>query len=258
VLGAELTGIVIACRDSDRRDLAPRATEGCRRDERRAWGRPRVRRQDHQGRRMRCPRALDKAAGPGRRPLREGAPPGALLLDDAASGSEDRPFSRRYRLCPFRSPGRHESCPLGGHVNGTDINSGMSSPLARWLVLVAVFPFADCVQTTAPTDTGGGLTLSSSSGRPIRLSYAKDLEPVFTRDCVSCHNTSSPAGGYSMTDYIGVMKAVRPGDPSSPLVMATQPPGHMFAYFSGDPLMKSSLVYMWVVEYDADEDTPRD
>jgi hypothetical protein len=128
--------------------------------------------------------------------------------------------------------------------------------LARWLVLGAVLPFAACVQTTAPTDVGGGLTLSSSSGRPIRLSYAKDLQLVFASDCVICHNASSPAGGYSMNDYAAVMKAVRPGDPSSPVVVVTQPPGHMFGYFSGDRLMKSSLVYMWVVEYDADEVAP--
>jgi hypothetical protein len=133
----------------------------------------------------------------------------------------------------------------------------MSPVLAPWVVLAAVVPLAGCVQTTAPTDTGGGLTLSSSSGRPIRLSYTKDLQPVFASDCVSCHNASSPAGGYSMADYTSVMKAVRPGDASSPLVVETLPPGHMFGYFSGDRPMKSSLVYAWVVEYDADEDTPR-
>ena len=60
-----------------------------------------------------------------------------------------------------------------------------------------------------------------------------------------------------MIDYSSVMKDVRPGDPSSPLVVATQPLGHMFGYFSGDRLIKSSLVYMWVVEYDADADTGR-
>ena len=53
------------------------------------------------------------------------------------------------------------------------------------------------------------------------------------------------------------MKAVRPGDASSPLVVATHPRGSMFEHFSGDRLIKSSLVYTWVVEYDGinvDED----
>lgn len=131
----------------------------------------------------------------------------------------------------------------------------MRPPFGR-VVLVAVLPFAACVQTTAPTDTGGGLALSSSAGRPIRLSYAQDLQGVFASDCVRCHNASFAAGGYSMIDYESVMKDVRPGDPSSPLVVATQPLGHMFGYFSGDQLKKSSLVYMWVVEYDADNVAP--
>jgi hypothetical protein len=119
-------------------------------------------------------------------------------------------------------------------------------------VLVAL-PLAACVQTTAPTDTGGGQTLSSSSGKPIRLTYVNDLQPVFAADCVRCHNAASMAGGYSMSDFASVLKEVRPGDASSPLVVDTQPPGHMFEFFSGDRLMKSSLVYMWVVEYDAEE-----
>jgi hypothetical protein len=128
----------------------------------------------------------------------------------------------------------------------------MVPPLAGRLALLAVLPLAACVQTKAPKDVGGGLTLSSTEGSAIRLSYAKDLQPVFASDCVRCHNASSAAGGYSMIDYSSVMKGVRPGDPSSPLVVATQPLGHMFGYFSGDRLIKSSLVYMWVVEYDAD------
>ena len=128
----------------------------------------------------------------------------------------------------------------------------MASRFAGRLALLAVLPFAACVQTKAPKDLGGGLTLSSTEGSAIRLTYEKDVRPVFASDCVRCHNASSAAGDYSMIDYSSVMKNVRPGDPSSPLVVATQPLGHMFGYFSGDRLIKSSLVYMWVVEYDAD------
>jgi hypothetical protein len=128
----------------------------------------------------------------------------------------------------------------------------MASRFAGRLALLAVLPFVACVQTKAPKDLGGGLTLSSTEGSAIRLTYEKDVRPVFASDCVRCHNASSAAGDYSMIDYSSVMKNVRPGDPSSPLVVATQPLGHMFGYFSGDRLIKSSLVYMWVVEYDAD------
>jgi hypothetical protein len=120
-----------------------------------------------------------------------------------------------------------------------------------WLAVVAGFALGACVQATAPTDTGGGLRLSTSSGRPIPLSYVKDLQPVFASDCVRCHNASSAASGYSMADYASVMQRVRPGDASSPLVVQTQPLGHMFEHFSGDGMLKSSMVYVWIVEYDA-------
>jgi hypothetical protein len=129
----------------------------------------------------------------------------------------------------------------------------MAVLLLRMLLLGAAVTSAACVSTKSPTDTGDGLTLSSSTGKPIRLTYVDDVAPVLASDCRRCHNASSPAGGYSVSDYAAVMRGVRPGDPSSPLVVATQPPGHMFEHFSGDRLVKSSLVYMWVVEYDAIE-----
>lgn len=125
----------------------------------------------------------------------------------------------------------------------------------RWAALAVALSAGACVQSNAPADTGGGLTLTTSSGRPVRLSYTKDLAPVFAADCVRCHNGASPAGGYSMVDYASVMKDVRPGDPSSPLVVETQPLGHMFQYFSGDRLVKSSLVYTWIVQFDAGNNT---
>ena len=100
------------------------------------------------------------------------------------------------------------------------------------------------------------MTLSSNAGKPIRLSYAKDVQPLFASDCMSCHNAASAAAGYSVSDFASVMKDVRPGDAKSPLVVQTQPLGHMFQYFTGDRLAKSSIVYLWVVEYDADDVAP--
>ena len=131
----------------------------------------------------------------------------------------------------------------------------MTARYIRLAALALAFPAGACVEPNPPADTGGGLTLTTSSGRPVRLSYTRDVAPVFAADCVRCHNASSPAGGYSMVDYTSVMKDVRPGDPSSPLVVETQPLGHMFQYFSGDRLVKSSLVYTWIVQFDAAENT---
>jgi hypothetical protein len=127
----------------------------------------------------------------------------------------------------------------------------MPARQTAWPALVLALSAASCVQSNAPADTGAGLRLTTTSGRPVRLSYTTDVAPVFAADCVRCHGASSPAGGYSMVDYASVMKDVRPGDPSSPLVVETQPLGHMFQYFSGDRLVKSSLVYTWIVQFDA-------
>ena len=123
----------------------------------------------------------------------------------------------------------------------------------RYLGLAAPLLLAGCVSVVPPTDTGGGLTLSSPEGDPIQLTYEKDLQPVFASDCVSCHSGASPAAGYSMSDYASVVQRATPGDAKSPLVVATQPIGHMYGYFSGDRAAKSSLVYVWVVQYDAQE-----
>lgn len=130
---------------------------------------------------------------------------------------------------------------------------------ARWpsLAMMVLLLPVGCVSVTPPTDTGGGLTLSSPEGEPIQLTYEKDLRPVFASDCVRCHGGALPAAGYSMADHASVLQRVSPGDARSPLVVETQPTGHMYRYFSGDASAKASLVYVWVVEYDA-QDTARD
>jgi hypothetical protein len=99
--------------------------------------------------------------------------------------------------------------------------------------------------------------LSSTDGEPIQISYERDLRAVFAADCVRCHSAAVRSGGYSMGDYASVMQRVSPGDAKSPLVVETQPTGHMYGYFSGDRSAKASLVYVWVVEYDG-QDSARD
>jgi hypothetical protein len=123
--------------------------------------------------------------------------------------------------------------------------------------LASALLLAGCVSVSPATDRGGGLILSSTEGEPIQLSYERDLRSVFAADCVRCHSAAIPSGGYSMGDYASVMQRVRPGDAKSPLVVETQPTGHMYGYFSGDRSAKASLVYVWVVEYDG-QDSARD
>ena len=58
--------------------------------------------------------------------------------------------------------------------------------------------------TTAPSDV------------PVDPSYATDVQPIFSANCVTCHGTSSPSGGYSLTSYAG---ATGPGSDTVPNVI---------------------------------------
>jgi mono/diheme cytochrome c family protein len=38
---------------------------------------------------------------------------------------------------------------------------------------------------------------------PADPSYATDVQPIFSANCVACHGNSSPSGDYSLTSYAG-------------------------------------------------------
>ena len=38
---------------------------------------------------------------------------------------------------------------------------------------------------------------------PVDPSYASDIQPVFNAHCISCHGSSSPPAGYSLTSFAG-------------------------------------------------------
>jgi hypothetical protein len=59
--------------------------------------------------------------------------------------------------------------------------------------------------TTAPSDV------------PVDPSYATDVQPIFSANCITCHGTSSPSGGYSLTSFAG---ATGPGSDTIPNVVA--------------------------------------
>jgi hypothetical protein len=124
-------------------------------------------------------------------------------------------------------------------------------------IIIATLSAAACIQAQPPTDTGAPVASSSPSptapsanpapATPQALAYTPDLEPIFQSDCVSCHGGFRVYAGYSMTSYAQVMRAVRPGDAASPLVVVTQPGGSMYRYWSGDRVSKANMVFQWVV-----------
>jgi hypothetical protein len=78
------------------------------------------------------------------------------------------------------------------------------------------------------------------------------MQPLFQSDCVSCHSGRRAYGNYAMDSYASVMRGVRPGDASSPLVRTTQSRGSMYRYWSGSSrAAKADMVLRWVVTYQA-------
>src|SRR5688500_11188559 len=56
---------------------------------------------------------------------------------------------------------------------------------------------------------------------PAKVSYYKDVRPIFQQHCNGCHQPAKPMGGYVMTEHAGLFKAgerekagVVPGKPA--------------------------------------------
>jgi Tol biopolymer transport system component/mono/diheme cytochrome c family protein len=102
---------------------------------------------------------------------------------------------------------------------------------------------------------------------PVKVSYYKDVRPVFQQNCNGCHQPAKPQGGYVMTAHADLFKpgergkpGVVPGKPAESYLVeqirvhangkAEMPKGH-------DPLntIQFKLVTDWVAQGAAD-DTP--
>jgi hypothetical protein len=98
--------------------------------------------------------------------------------------------------------------------------------------------------TPAPTPTPTP-NPTPTPGPTVTVAYVQDVKPILDQDCVRCHS--------SLGSYRGAMGSARPGDPSSPLVVVTQPGGSMYSHLSGDRTGRSNLIRRWVVENGAAE-----
>lgn len=85
-----------------------------------------------------------------------------------------------------------------------------------------------------------------------KIAYAQDIKPIFDRDCASCHSERERvAGNYSVSSYANVMAGQRPGDARSSLVVDCSPGGSMYRYFRGDAVTEATMVFRWMVYYNA-------
>jgi hypothetical protein len=109
-----------------------------------------------------------------------------------------------------------------------------------------------CVKGQSATDTGDpGFPFGPSAVAVQPLAYVPDVKPILDRDCASCHSGRETRGNYSVATYAAVMDGQRPGDASSSLVVDCSPGGSMYRYFSGDATLKATVIFRWIVYYDA-------
>ena len=132
---------------------------------------------------------------------------------------------------------------------------GLHLPLRFWLpfaLLLGAFGLSACTQAQKAVDTGDpGFPFGPSAVGVQTLAYVQDIKPILERDCLSCHSTRNARGNYSVTTYADVLNGQTIGDAKSSLVVTGSPGGSMYRYYSGDDVTKATMVFRWLVYYDA-------
>lgn len=118
------------------------------------------------------------------------------------------------------------------------------------LSLLAVSCGGGSASPTAPGNGGTSISVPDPS-TATSLTYSANVQPILASDCVTCHNPSTRSGGYDLSSYAGVMRAVTPGSARSPLVIVTQPGGLMYQRFGATPTAKADTIRRWVVDFNA-------
>ena len=109
-----------------------------------------------------------------------------------------------------------------------------------------------CVQGQPASDTGDpGFPFGPSAIGTQTLAYVQDIKPILDKDCLSCHSQRETRGNYSVETYADVMADQHPGDARSSLVVDCSPGGSMYRYVSGDATTKATMVFRWMVYYNA-------
>jgi len=70
-------------------------------------------------------------------------------------------------------------------------------------------------------------------------------------DCTYCHSSSNRNGGYDLSNYSGVVRALTPGNANSLLIQVTRPGGLMYPNFRSSPAEKAATIRRWIVDFNA-------
>jgi hypothetical protein len=111
-----------------------------------------------------------------------------------------------------------------------------------------------CIQGQPASDTSDpGFPFGPTPTATGPLAYVQDIKPMLDRDCLQCHNSRDARGNYSVSTYAETISGQRPGDASSPVVVDCSPGGSMYRYFLGNPAVDATMVFRWMVVYNAAE-----
>ena len=64
------------------------------------------------------------------------------------------------------------------------------------------------------------LPVAARAEEPAKVSYYKDVRPIFAQNCNGCHQPAKPLGGYVMITHADLLK---PGERGKPGVVAGKP-----------------------------------
>jgi hypothetical protein len=119
---------------------------------------------------------------------------------------------------------------------------------------IGVLGSAACVQGHRAADAGDpGFPFGPTTLETRTLAYVQDIKPVLDADCLSCHSAREARGEYSVSAYPDVLNKQRIGDARSSLVRTCSPGGSMYPYLRGDAVTKSTMIFRWLVYYNAAE-----
>lgn len=74
-----------------------------------------------------------------------------------------------------------------------------------FLIAVGIFTLVACAQTPEAEAT------PDSGGAPAAKTFSANVQPILTKNCVSCHSGEKPAEGLNLESYEGLAKGIHNG-----------------------------------------------
>ncbi len=84
----------------------------------------------------------------------------------------------------------------------------MTASVARILSIAALLVSAPLLRTADADEP------TPAAAEPKQISYSKDVEPIFRRNCFGCHQGAKQLGSYKMTDFAALVAGGETGEPA--------------------------------------------